>query len=167
LISAKSVFQILRKAKGNENKTLTDISFAAKRYWDYPDEYFDVWQDELTVSEAYIEDNVVFVVENESVSIAYYSIIEVEEDFFAGETKVEKGVWLEHMFVLPQYIGKGIGKAMYAHMQQQCRDNGVVEIRIFSDPNAKGFYERMGARYLGERPSGIEGRSVSVYAEKL
>ena len=158
---------IIRQAKPEEHETLTQISFAAKKYWNYPQEYFDVWKDELTISEDYVKDNSVFVAEADGEPTAYYSIVEVKQEFRAGKTKVEKGFWLEHMFVMPEYIGKGIGRAMYAHMKEHCRSKLIDKLRIFADPYAKGFYEKMGATYIKERPSSIEGRTVSLYLETL
>ena len=158
---------VIRQAKPEEYETLTQISFAAKKYWNYPQEYFDVWKDELTISEYYVKDNTVFVAEADGEPTAYYSIVEVKEEFMEGSTKVEKGFWLEHMFVRPQFIGKGIGRAMYGHMKEHCRAMGIDRVRIFADPYAKGFYERMGAQYIEERPSSIEGRTVSLYMELM
>jgi GNAT superfamily N-acetyltransferase len=157
----------IRKAKPEEHEILTQISFAAKKYWNYPQEYFDVWKDELTISEDYVNNNTVFVAEADGEPAAYYSLVEVKQEFIAGKTKVEKGFWLEHMFVLPEFIGKGVGRIMYAHMKEQCRARDISKVRIFADPNAKGFYERMGAQYIEERPSSIEGRTVSLYVELL
>jgi hypothetical protein len=39
----------------------------------------------------------------------------------------------------------------------------IDKVNIFSDQNAKGIYEKIGAFYLGESPSSIEGRTVSLY----
>ena len=159
----------IRQAQPEEHEILTQISFAAKKYWNYPQEYFDVWKDELTISEDYVNNNTVFVAEADGEPAAYYSLVEVKQEFIAGKTKVEKGFWLEHMFVLPEFIGKGIGSAMYAHMKEHC-GQGIFDrqsSRIFADPNAKGFYERMGAQYIEERPSSIDGRTVSLYMELL
>jgi hypothetical protein len=44
----------VREASPSEGKILTDISFASKQYWNYPNEYFEIWKDELTISPAYI-----------------------------------------------------------------------------------------------------------------
>lgn len=48
---------LIRRAEDKECNTLTSISFAAKRYWKYPEEYFDIWKDELTITEDYINQN--------------------------------------------------------------------------------------------------------------
>lgn len=48
---------MIRKAKPTECETLTDLSFRSKRYWNYPDAYFKVWEKELTITQAYISNN--------------------------------------------------------------------------------------------------------------
>lgn len=155
----------IRRARPNEHEQLTRISFAAKRYWYYPEEYFEIWKSELTISEDYINNNEVFAVDVDGGLSAYYSVAEVKQEFMAGQTLVEKGFWLEHMFVLPKWIGCGIGRKMYEHMKSLCRSKGIKVLRIFADPNAKGFYEKMGALYIEERPSSIPGRTVSLYLD--
>jgi hypothetical protein len=37
------------------------------------------------------------------------------------------------------------------------------ELKIFVDPHATGFYEKMGAKFNENSPSSIEGREVPVY----
>lgn len=53
----------IRQAKDIESDILTAISFAAKRYWDYPEKYFTIWKEELTITSNYINDNIVFIAE--------------------------------------------------------------------------------------------------------
>jgi hypothetical protein len=33
------------KAQSTDFELLTEISFAAKRHWDYPDSYYDLWKE--------------------------------------------------------------------------------------------------------------------------
>ncbi len=46
---------IIRQAIPTDSKILTDISFAAKNYWNYPQEYFEIWKEELTITDEYID----------------------------------------------------------------------------------------------------------------
>jgi hypothetical protein len=41
-----------------------------------------------------------------------------------------------------------------------CSRTSIDRLHIFSDPSAKGFYDKIGARYIDESPSSIEGRKV-------
>lgn len=151
---------MIRPAKANEFQILTTISFDSKGYWGYPKEYFDIWKNELTIRSEYIEKNEVFVFEDDSKIAGYYSIVEVEENIEVSESVLSRGFWLEHMFLLPSYIGKGIGAKMFAHICETCLSRGIHELRILADPNAKGFYEKMGCQYQKEFPSTIPNRTI-------
>jgi len=52
---------MIRPAIPEDADTLTVISFASKSVWQYPEAYFDVWRDELTVTPDYIRQHQVFV----------------------------------------------------------------------------------------------------------
>ncbi|MDF2633728.1 MAG: GCN5-related N-acetyltransferase [Pelosinus sp.] len=153
----------VREASPSEGKILTDISFASKQYWNYPNEYFEIWKDELTISPAYIKNNVVYVAEVKGFVIGYISLVELNNDISAGNIIISNGFCLEHIFILPEYIGKGIGSRLIASLKEKCREMYIDKIYILSDPNAKGFYDKIGACYLEESPSNIEGRTVSFY----
>ena len=71
---------------------------------------------------------------------------------------------LEWLFVTPQAIGNGVGAALFADALTIARTAGCAQLRIQADPHAGGFYERMGARRIGEAPSAsIPGRMNPVY----
>ncbi|AET69898.1 putative acetyltransferase [Desulfosporosinus orientis DSM 765] len=153
----------IRPARDNENDALTNISFTSKNYWNYPQEYFDVWRRELTITSDYINTNIVFVAEVDEIVAGYFSIAEVKEDFFTGQVMIKKGFWLEHLFILPEFIGQGIGTDLMFKAKNICAQMKIDRLYIFSDPNAKGFYDKLGAKYIGESPSSIEGRMVSLF----
>ena len=39
----------IRRARREDAQTLTRISFDSKRYWGYPEPYFEHWAAELTI----------------------------------------------------------------------------------------------------------------------
>ncbi len=151
---------MIRPAKQNEAETLTRISFASKGYWNYPEEYFEIWKDELTITPEYIEKNTVFVYKIGTAVVGYYSIVELPENIEVSGIIIPKGFRLEHMFIEPGHIGKGIGTAMFSHLKDRYGEIGISELGILSDPHAKGFYEKMGCRYLRDLPSTIENRTT-------
>ena len=115
----------IRKARPEENKILTEISLAAKRYWNYPEEYYAVWEKELTITAAYIEKNQVFVAETKDNILGYCSITEVKKDFYAGKVLVKKGFWLEHIFVSNRFFQKGIRKRFIQSAEDYGRENKI------------------------------------------
>lgn len=154
---------MIRPAKQGESELLTKISFESKAYWDYPEEYFDVWESELTIRPDYLEENSVYVFENGEGVVGYYSIVELHEEIELFGAKMNSGLWLEHMFVLPGSIGQGIGTQMFKHLRGWCQSNGVSNLGILADPNSRGFYEKMGCEYLKEFPSTIANRSTPLF----
>ncbi len=75
---------------------------------------------------------------------------------------------LDKLFVEPQRIRTGVGRVLMAHAIDEARRRGAKRLTILADPNAAGFYERNGARRIGEAPSdAIPGRSVPLYEIKL
>jgi maltose O-acetyltransferase len=157
----------IRIALPAEAETLTKIAFAAKQTWDYPEIYFEIWKDELTITKDYINDNIVFVAENEEQVVGFYSIVAVANDFMAGNVLVKKGFWLEHLFIEPSFQHKGFGHMLMEHALNYCEENWIDEIRIFVDPYAVGFYEKMGATFIENSPSSIQGREIPVYWFKI
>jgi len=154
----------IRQAQDIDSKQLTDISFAAKKHWKYPDNYYDLWRDELTITKEYINQNIVFKALYQDIVIGFYSIIENDADFYAGETFVKKGFWLEHLFIKPEFHKQGIGMLLINHAKQVSKDMGISDLLIFVDPYAKGFYDKVGADYLYDSKSSIPGRIIPVYS---
>ncbi len=157
----------IRAAEIHEAPYLSEISLQSKKYWQYPDEYYQIWADELHVSPEYIADNVVFVCEGEDAVVGYYSVVEVVEDRQISGIDFTQGFWLDHMFILPQFIGCGIGKEMFIHLYRWCLTNGVNRLNILADPNARGFYEKMGCSYQREYPATIPGRTTPLLILRL
>lgn len=151
---------MIRPAIVQDSEILTLISFASKGYWKYPKEYFEIWQDELTITPEYIQKNEVFVYEKDNCITGYYSVVNLEKDIQVSGIIIKKGIWLEHMFIDPPDIGKGIGTELFNHLRKRCIAKQINKVGILADPNSRGFYEKMGCIYQREYPSTIKGRTT-------
>ncbi len=78
-------------------------------------------------------------------------------------TLVEQGIWvvpggfacrlgdLVHLcYVDPEVQGTGIGRRLMAHLEKEARTSGLARLRLHTASNARGFYERLGYRVVGE-----------------
>jgi GNAT superfamily N-acetyltransferase len=142
---------------------LTEIACAAKRHWNYPEHYYEIWRDELTITADYIIKNIVYHAVCQESIIGFYSIVEVTSDFYAGEVLIKKGFWLEHLFVNPEFHRMGIGRRMTDHAKKVSKKLGISQLLIFADPFAKGFYDKIGAEFLYLSKSSIKDRMIPVY----
>lgn len=55
--------------------------------------------------------------------------------------------WVQSVYVMPQYRGKGIYKAMYAHVKDMAREHGVSQVRLYVDKGntrAQEVYKKLG-----------------------
>src|SRR5436190_4125025 len=137
----------IRRATPDETATLTAIAHAAKRHWGYPEKWIEHWRNDLTLSSDFIANNEVYVA--------------VIEDRIAGCCALvlsDSLAELEHMWIDPQQMGTGIGRALFEHVTHRARQLGLNELELSADPNAEGFYERMGAERIGEVRSEIDGQ---------
>jgi GNAT superfamily N-acetyltransferase len=80
------------------------------------------------------------------------------------------GLYLEDLFVLPDYRGKGIGKALLSHLAQLAisRDYGRLEWSVldWNEP-AIAFYQRMGATVLPDwRICRVTGEAIAKMANE-
>ncbi len=146
----------IRKAGSPDAATLTDIAHAAKRHWGYTEELIQLWDSDLSVSPAFIEDHFVYCAVDGREILGFYAL--------SREGAVFE---LEHMWVRPQHLGAGIGTSLFAHTLRTVRSERGTTLRIASDPNAEGFYRRMGARRVGEIPTRPEGRVLPLLVIEL
>jgi N-acetylglutamate synthase-like GNAT family acetyltransferase len=139
---------VIRQASPKEAAALTQIAHDAKRHWGYPEDWIQHWHEDLTISSDFISNNQVYVAECESEVVGFYALV-------VGDRQAE----LEHMWVAPKYIGRGVGKELFIHAMQVSAGDNISEVEISADPNAEGFYKRMGARRTGEDTSEINGHT--------
>ncbi len=136
----------IRPARIEDAATLTTIAQDAKRHWGYPEHWIEHWQDDLTISPDFVVANQVYVAESEGDLLGFYALI-IRDD------KAE----LDHMWVAPAHIGTGVGKELFIHAMQNAARRDISEVEISSDPNAEGFYRKMGAHRSGETVADIDG----------
>lgn len=58
--------------------------------------------------------------------------------------------WLEDLWIEPAAMGTGLGRALFEWYRERAIQLGFRSLEWEAEPNAVGFYERMGARYLRE-----------------
>lgn len=141
----------IRKAAAADAPTLTAIAHDAKKHWGYPEHWIQHWQDDLTISPDFVTANQVYVAEREGDLLAFYALIIQKE-------KAE----LDHLWVAPAHIGTGVGKELFIHAMQTAAGQNIHAVEIVSDPNAAGFYRKMGAHQIGETTSEIDGQSRTL-----
>ncbi|MGA9993996.1 MAG: GNAT family N-acetyltransferase [Pyrinomonadaceae bacterium] len=138
----------IRRAELFEAETLTEIAHAAKRHWGYPERWIECWRETLTITPEFIRSNEVYLAEQGEATLGFYALI------MQGEQAE-----LEHMWVRPELIGTGLGRELMEHAKRMAVSRGVRVVNITADPNALGFYLRMGAQEVGQEAAPVDGNA--------
>ena len=137
-------------AKGYEASELSRIAIESEAYWGYDSDYMDKFKVNYGVTEEFIRNNPTFIFYENNTIIGFYALsIKPEENS------------IEYFYIEPQYIGKGYGKKMWNHLENYCKGHKLKEFTLVTSPQAKEFYEKMGAILIGEVESTLkEGRRI-------
>jgi GNAT superfamily N-acetyltransferase len=146
----------MRRARPADATELTRIAHAAKRHWRYPEALIRRWRDDLTLTAEQIADAPVYCAARGATVLGFYAL--------SGRRAQRE---LEHMWVRPRHLGRGIGRHMFRHMRRVLRRAGVERLRIAADPHAAEFYRRMGAKPAGSVASTPPGRRLPVLLLRL
>ena len=136
----------VRRAASEDAEALSRIAFAAKSHWGYPERWIQHWEESLTIIPEFVRDNEVYAAVSGGEPVAFYAL-----------TGKGRKMELDHLWVSPGWIGKGIGRVLFEHAIQRAASLGAEVVEIEADPNAEGFYRRMGARRIGENVYEIYG----------
>ncbi|MEE8259231.1 MAG: GNAT family N-acetyltransferase [Sphingomonadales bacterium] len=139
-------------------KAVSSTALISKAYWGYSQEFMEKCREELTFGETFFKTHIVKGV----------FVGKTLAGFYAFKTQSKKKGELAALFVLPEFIGKGAGRALVGDCLNLARILGVETIAVESDPFAKPFYSHFGWSQVGEVPSdSIPGRSLPLMELRL
>lgn len=142
----------IRPALVEEAAVLSALALRAKAHWGYDEAFLALYRDELTVTPGEIAAHTVRVATLARQPCGFYQLRG------AGETATLNDLWVE-----PDAIGQGYGRALWQHAVATARERGFRALVLESDPHAEGFYRAMGAERIGSQPSTvIPGRELPL-----
>ncbi|MDP1931004.1 MAG: GNAT family N-acetyltransferase [Gammaproteobacteria bacterium] len=136
----------IRPAVPADVEVLSRIALAAKASWGYSPSQLADWHAEIIVPAESLARWFTFVAESEGQAVAF------------AQVSQESSPWeFQALWVLPQHMHRGFGRALVRHAAAHAAARGQGVLAIDSDPNAEPFYLRCGARVVGQVPAPIEG----------
>lgn len=146
----------LRSASPAEAACLSDLAIRSKAHWGYTEAFLDACRAELSYSPRQIEDD--------SVDFVVGMVGDTVAGFYALKKLSGSEFELEALFVEPNFIGQGIGRALLDHAKSTVVRDGGKRIVIQGDPHAEKFYRSAGGRLTGYRNSeSIRGRKLPLF----
>ncbi len=148
----------IRRALFDEAALISELALRSKAHWGYDSQFIEDCRSELTLTPASVADGLVYVAEHDGRVVGFYSL------FRLSLTDVE----LSHLFVEPDFIGRGCGRLLWQHAVECAARLGCARLTIESDPSAEPFYLKVGARRAGEKASTLRpGRRLSLLSYSI
>jgi GNAT superfamily N-acetyltransferase len=145
----------LRKAQPDEAPLLSAIAMESKAHWGYTPGDMARWADELSIPAQDVDTGHLWVAETEEGIAGFYKL---RLDGTCAE--------LEHLWIRPSLMHRGIGRRLLRHALLAAEAAGVNVLQVVADPNAAGFYEGEGGTVRGAVSAPLSGnpdRALPVY----
>jgi RimJ/RimL family protein N-acetyltransferase/GNAT superfamily N-acetyltransferase len=149
---------IVRPARPEEAKPISALAIRSKAHWGYPPEQMKVFAGELTVEPRDLISQSAHVLVQDQTLLGFYTLIEEEQG---------SGIELEHLFLDPGVLNRGLGSRLLRHAQGLARARRRTPLRVLADPHAAGFYTARHYRHVSDVPSSIPGRSLPRFELSL
>jgi GNAT superfamily N-acetyltransferase len=135
----------LRPALQHEALALNEIAGRSKSYWPYDEEYLKLCRSVTHVT-------------SEDIGRWPFIVATANEELlgFSAVCEIRGEKMLDHLWIDPPFISKGVGRALFLESVIRAKALGWSKFTIASDPYAEGFYEKMGAKRIGEREAKIK-----------
>lgn len=129
----------VRAARAEEAEALTALVRRSKAHWGYGEERLASWEAELRIGAAEVGRRRIVVAEDPNGVPGIRGVASLEGP--AGAADAVLGL----LFVEPEAIGRGVGRALYRYVLRRARELGFRRLLVDADPHAAGFYRTMGA----------------------
>jgi GNAT superfamily N-acetyltransferase len=146
----------LRTADPADCDELVGITVASKASWGYPEHVMHDWAETLHISPELLDATETAVAEAGGRAVGWAQVV----------PPVDGVAVLDHLWVVPESMRAGIGTRLFRWAAAWARQRGAAAMEWESDPNAVGFYRRMGGRTVRMQRSEW-GRDLPVMAIDL
>ncbi|HJQ74804.1 MAG TPA: GNAT family N-acetyltransferase [Gaiellaceae bacterium] len=124
----------VRSAEPADHARLRELTFESKAHWGYDRDFVRRWAEGLSFEGAQER----WVAEVDGEIVAWAALI----------PPVEGVAVLDDLWVDPAAMGRGLGSRLFRLAAERAREIGAERLEWGAEPNALGFYEKMGGRFL-------------------
>jgi GNAT superfamily N-acetyltransferase len=146
----------IREAAPADEPRLREIALAAKAGWGYDRRRVADWAAGIRLFGAAAPCSEIYVAEAGGDPVAWMRLLPGED-----------ACVLEDLWVDPGSQRGGVGSALFRLAERRARALRAARLEWEAEPNAVGFYERMGGRHVRDGVPGEWGRVLPVMAVSL
>lgn len=141
----------IRPAVEGDLAALSALAFDAKSHWGYAPEVMLGWRDQLQISATDLVAMRIGVAVVDGAIGGFFALLPGRESWA-----------LEHLWVAPQRMHRGVGRGLLSHALETAFGQGAMAVTADADPNAEGFYRANGAVRVGEVAAPISGDAARI-----
>ena len=145
----------IRTIQPEDRDAVYALAMRSKAVWGYTEPQMAAFR--IEVEEMFDAADSGFVAEMEREIVAYYTLV----------VRNKKQIELDHLFVDAGRMKQRIGTQLMEHAINTARSGGYKVMSLINDPNAPGFYEKFGARKIGDHCSSLTGRMIPIMEIEL
>ncbi|MFL5942534.1 MAG: GNAT family N-acetyltransferase [Gaiellaceae bacterium] len=124
----------VRAARAADEERIRRLTFEAKAHWGYDRGLVRRWAEGLTFD----SDRERWVAEADGAILGWAALVPP-----AAGIAVLDDLWVD-----PAAIGQGLGSRLFRVAADRARELGAERLEWGAEPNAVGFYEKVGGRFL-------------------
>jgi N-acetylglutamate synthase-like GNAT family acetyltransferase len=124
----------VRPATRADHERLRELTFESKAHWGYDHDLVRSWTDGLAFES--LQER--WVAEVDGAIVAWAGLIPPSEGIAV----------LDHLWVAPGAMGNGLGTRLFGLAAARARELGAKRLEWGAEPNAIGFYEKVGGHKL-------------------
>jgi GNAT superfamily N-acetyltransferase len=124
----------LRPAAPDDYERVRELTFESKAHWGYDRDLVRSWAEGLTFG----SDRERWVAELDGEVVAWAALAAPADGIAV----------LDDLWVDPAWIGRGLGARLFRLAADRARELGAARLEWGAEPNAVGFYEKLGGRKL-------------------
>jgi GNAT superfamily N-acetyltransferase len=117
-----------------DHERLRELTFESKAHWGYDRDFVRRWAEGLRFESAQER----WVAEVDGEIVAWAALIPPADGVAV----------LDDLWVDPAWMGHGLGGRLFRHAADRARELGAGRLEWGAEPNAVGFYEKLGGRFL-------------------
>ncbi len=130
---------IFEPATIDDVEELSAVAIRSKRHWGYSKEAMELWNQNLTITEDFIQTHTVIKATLEDEIVGFFALEEIKPT-----TRIAQ-YWID-----TPYMRKGYGSVMYDYLKNYLKSKNVEKVTLVMDPNGLAFFERKGAKILSK-----------------
>jgi len=128
---------LIRPADGADLERVRAVALDSKAHWGYDRDAVRRWAEGL----AFDSERERWVVEDDGAVVAWAALVAPEHGACV----------LDHLWVDPASMRRGIGTRLFRSIEERAQALGARSLEWEAEPNAVGFYEKLGGRRLRDQ----------------